>query len=81
MRKAYERHTSSVPPAACRQAGSFCLQPISPWHRYILDGAHGTCEGMENDFLAALFPNQVGKPLLLLDFPHTSQPHNPRSVV
>lgn len=25
------RHASSVPPAACRQAGSFCLQPISQW--------------------------------------------------
>lgn len=38
---------------------------------------NGKCEEMENDLTAALFPNRSGKPLLLLDFPHTSRPHNP----
>lgn len=44
---------------------------------YILDGVHDTCEGMKNDLVATLFPNQSDKPLLLLDFLRASQPRNP----
>lgn len=52
--------SSSVPPAACWQAGSFCLQPLSRWHRYILDRALGMEQKMTS--LLPCFQRRVGSP-------------------
>lgn len=75
MRKAAYQQCSS----SCLQAGWLILPPAHLM--YILDRVHGTCERMEHDLIAALFPNQCGKLLLLLDFPPTFQPHNLQSMV
>lgn len=78
MRKAVSRRRSS----SRLHAGWFTLLPAQLLTARAPPGrVCGSCEGMENDLIAALFSEHCGEPSLPLSSPCAFQLHDPPFVV